>query len=104
MKVADLVENRAENLDKFNLEQLTIAINPNPAANQFNVVISNDETDNFLTEIYDVIGRRILTNEYDNSINSNFIINTSTWEEGIYFVVISTVSEKVVERVMISRN
>jgi len=66
---------------------VTISVNPNPA-NEFFDITTNDNFDNNTTiSVYDVTGRHIYMSE-ENQLKNTITINTSFWNDGLYFVIV----------------
>lgn len=71
-------------------------IYPNPNNGQFNIELNNDEA-TALVEVYDMMGKKIMT---QNNTNSNTLINIREQPKGIYLVKITVGNEVFNEKVI----
>jgi hypothetical protein len=78
--------------------QLTgLAIFPNPTTDQF--IVSLDNSDNTFVSVVSTTGAKMMD---ATSFSNKIVVNTNTWESGIYFVVVTnngqTATNKIVVR------
>jgi len=79
----------------------SLEVYPNPSKGIFNVIISNPGPGIASVEMYNLNGRKILTRQYNVSLNSNkFNLDLSGYPKGIYLLNVqingSTLSKKVI--------
>ena len=79
----------------------SLEVFPNPSKDIFNVIISNPDPGIASVAMYDLNGRKILTRQYNVSLNSNkFTLDLSGYSRGIYLLNVqvngSTLSKKVI--------
>ncbi len=70
----------------FELAQVDFNIYPNPSSKDLNISLSqNTDFDKFKMEVYDVLGKRVLTKTISNG---NTSINIQDWNTGVYLIKI----------------
>jgi len=79
-----IYDNKTTGITKFNTQNPTITIYPNPAQNNFTVEVSNSEKQTI--SIFDVNGKLVLT----QAINSKAIIDAGYLNAGVYNVSITS--------------
>lgn len=79
-------------LSLIDQENLGLSIFPNPTTNELNIILSGE----FNYEIVDARGRNVQS----GSGSQNVVLNTSSYENGVYFVTISNNKDIVVTRVV----
>ena len=97
MDSVDLIVDYAASINEAPIP-FTISINPNPASQYINVVLSNSETASL--KIYDVLGQQI----EKTSISGSKKINVSNFKNGIYFISIKAPNRKAVSRKVVIRH
>ena len=97
MDSVDLIVDYAASINE-ETNPFTISINPNPASQYINVVISNPETATL--KIYDVLGQQIKK----TSVSGSKKINVSNFKNGIYFISIKSPNRKAVSRKVVIRH
>ena len=70
------------------IEKATITLYPNPAKDQVTIAFSN-ATPETTVSIYDVTGRLMQTLQ-SNTPDGTWLVNTSTYQSGLYIVTVST--------------
>ena len=81
-------------------KQINLKINPNPATNQLNISFNEIQTQPFVIEITDNLGKKIFSNLYNNE--NNIIINTNTFSKGIYFLSVLSQELKQTQKIIIN--
>ena len=76
---------------------------PNPASDNINFQLNNNESGNITLKLFDIFGREIRT-IYDGYSDGNFNLNhhIENISSGMYFVVLSTATEKKAVRIVVS--
>ena len=97
MDSVDLIVDYAASINEESAP-FTISINPNPASQYINVVLSNSETATL--KIYDVLGQQIKK----TSVSGSKKINVSNFKNGIYFISIKSPNRKTVSRKVVIRH
>src|SRR5690606_5635164 len=75
-------------------EKFDIIIYPNPANNY--LTIDGNQIQNLSISLYDITGRILFTNTFDNKI----IIDISKFTSGIYFVEVGKKDSKLVQKII----
>jgi hypothetical protein len=89
-----LNDNKATNTSFNNSSRRKILnIAPNPNNGYFNISIENDENNKFIIEVYDMMGKKVLTK---NNVINSIRIDMSDEPKGIYFVKVLTNGANVV--------
>jgi hypothetical protein len=81
-----------------NFELKNIAIYPNPSTGLFTVSTGNRAIDK--VEVYDVMGKIILSLNNFSNANSQSILDMKNVSSGIYFVKISSENQNIVKRII----
>lgn len=92
---------RSGNLDN-DKEQIDIYSLPNPINNDRHIIYFTDEgkNSNYSIKVFDMNGRIVLEKEQINS--KQYLISTSSWEKGIYFLSVSNdIGEQVYNKKLI---
>jgi hypothetical protein len=70
-------------------DKLLISINPNPAKGLANVQVSSENNGNYMIEVYNLNGQKVISNKITlNNNTNNSRLNVSNLANGIYQVVI----------------
>ena len=85
-----------------NIAAQNIAVYPNPTQNQLNVQFSNPTEGKITIEMSDIFNRVVLHNE-QKYISSTVEINTTTLDNGLYFLHISNGSSDIVKQIVIQK-
>jgi hypothetical protein len=75
-------------------------IYPNPANNLLNIKFLQAYRNGMQIRVYNILGKIIYVSEFDQKIKS---INTSTFEQGLYFVELSDGKQTVVKKITVTR-
>lgn len=77
---------------ELNQSLVELKLYPNPTSSDLHVSLSEQVSGDYF--VSDLMGKRILTGE----LESNFTIETATWNQGIYFLNIGQHSFKFVKQ------
>jgi Secretion system C-terminal sorting domain len=77
-------------------------ISPNPASDELKLDIRNANTQHVNITIANTVGQIVHTSASNNNGDYTSRINTSAWQNGIYFITLQNGLDKVTSRVMIS--
>ncbi|MEZ4936415.1 MAG: T9SS type A sorting domain-containing protein [Crocinitomicaceae bacterium] len=86
-----------------NSEEVAIEVYPNPAQEEFNISYNFLNTSKIQMEIKNPLGQIIDQKSFDGA-EGIINVNSSKWENGIYFIKISTEEHEIVKRVVITQN
>ena len=75
-------------------DNITINLCPNPAKNYININVEINYAEKITIEIYNSIGARVFVSSENANINSQYKIDISGMEKGLYFVKIYSASSK----------
>ncbi len=79
-----------------------LIIKPNPASNTVSLVFNNDKNETFNISIVNSAGLQVY--EMKNINENNFIINTSTFEDGQYYIILMDSGGRTIkEKLLISK-
>ncbi|MDP2388416.1 MAG: T9SS type A sorting domain-containing protein [Bacteroidota bacterium] len=84
----------------------SVKVYPNPAANNVSVKLNMVQTETVSVNIYDITGKNVATvyaNELLNEGTHTLSVNTSTFDNGMYFVSITTNSTKQTVKLIINK-
>ncbi|MDB5282206.1 MAG: hypothetical protein JWO06_1281 [Bacteroidota bacterium] len=79
-----------------------LSVYPNPANNQLNIKLGLVEGP-LKVALYDITGRDILNQNFENSDHADLAINTANIPNGIYFIKLETANHSALRKVVISR-
>jgi subtilisin-like proprotein convertase family protein len=82
------------------LKDLTIYPNPNKGV--FNVNFPNYDDSEIKMSVYDLSGRKIIENQFNNIQNDSHTINISTVEAGVYLVVFTDGNNQITKRIIVN--
>ena len=77
------------------LKSNDVKIYPNPITDKININIANQDLRSVNIKLYNISGEIIMSDNYSNL--NNIIISTENLEEGIYFLSINNLVEKIVK-------
>jgi len=80
-----------------------IDIYPNPASNRLNLSFALTSEQDIKIDMFDISGRKVYSDELPNVNNNMHSIDISAFVEGMYFCVISTETEKITRKIIVSR-
>ena len=87
------------NAEKFELNNLTIA--PNPNSGNFNVQFNSTSNKDILINVYDISGREIFTRSYPNQTMFAQTIQLDNVQTGVYLVNIQDGNQKSVRKIIV---
>jgi len=65
-------------------------LSPNPNNGNFNISLKSSSTNNMLVSVYDMLGRKVYTKEFENNqVDFKQSVQLNKVQEGVYFVHIS---------------
>ena len=88
------------NAATIGLQDLTIYPNPNKGV--FNVTFPYYDKSEIKMSIYDIRGRKIIENQFNNIQNDSHTVNISTVEAGVYLAVFSDGNNQITKRIIIN--
>ena len=71
-------------LNEFDLDSFSVY--PNPNNGEFNVKLNSSSGNKINISVYDIRGRRVFDNIYNNSSNFNKVVNLNNGQSGIYIL------------------
>lgn len=77
------------------------SIYPNPNKGQFTVSLISSSTENVNITVYDIRGRKIYNNMFENSSNFNQSINLNNVQSGMYLVKVSDGLNQTTKRIIV---
>ena len=77
------------------------SIYPNPNKGQFNVVLNASTMESFKVSVFDVSGRNVYENEFENTTGLNQSINLQDVNSGIYLVKVSNGGKETIKKMII---
>lgn len=83
-----------------------VSIYPNPAANNVSVKLNLEQTETVSVNVYDITGKNISTVYSNESLNAGthtVSVNTSSFDNGMYFVTVTTNSTKQTTKLIINK-
>lgn len=85
------------------LDANNVSLYPNPALNNLNVTIENQNSKSAIIEIYDMLGKRVMTEKHNLSHGNNHVnLNISNLNTGIYNVNIITDQGAITKKLTIA--
>ena len=87
--------------DNSNLLE-NISVYPNPSSGIFNVKLNSFINSEIEISVYDILGREISQNSFNNISNFNEEIDISNASPGIYLMTISSERVKVTRRIIVN--
>ena len=88
-------------IDDFNLED-SFSVFPNPNHGEFTVKLNSNSGNNINISVYDIRGRRVFDNVYDNSSNFNEVVNLNNVQSGIYILKVSDGERSGTKKIIIN--
>jgi hypothetical protein len=79
-----------------------LTIYPNPNKGVFNVKLPYYDESEIKMSIYDIRGRKIIENQFNNIQNHSHTVNISTVETGVYLAVFSDGNNQITKRIVIN--
>lgn len=78
-----------------------VAIFPNPNKGQFTVTLNSSLSEKIMITVFDIRGRRIYDNTFENSSNFNQAINLNGVQSGMYLVKISDGQRQEIKKIIV---
>ena len=86
-------------VDEFGVGNFSIY--PNPNKGQFNVSLNSTLSDKISVTVYDIRGRVIYNNTFNNSSNFNQAINLNSVQSGMYLVKVSDGDKSATKKIIV---
>ncbi|MEZ4793122.1 MAG: zinc-dependent metalloprotease [Gelidibacter sp.] len=86
-------------VDEFGVGNFSIF--PNPNKGQFTVSLNSSSSENVMITVYDIRGRKIYDNTFENSSNFNQSINLNSVQSGMYLVKVSDGEKQATKRIIV---
>lgn len=80
------------------VDSIEIAVHPNPASGEFNLLFKGDKDQINSLSIYDILGKKV----YDSNIFQS-IIDLSDKQDGIYFLYCNLTSKTIIKKLVIQK-
>lgn len=88
-------------IPEFN-ELTNISIFPNPNSGEFTVKLNSNSGNNIKITVYDIRGRKVFNNTYNNSSNFNEVINLNNVQSGIYLLNVSDGIRSTTKKIIVN--
>jgi hypothetical protein len=82
---------------------LQVSIEPNPVQNNANIKVLLEGSQNITIQIYNLAGVLVWEETHNNQSSTYFVIKTTYWSNGLYFVKVSTPQQTATQKMLISR-
>ena len=86
-------------VDEFGVGNFSIY--PNPNKGQFMVSLNSSSNENVMITVYDIRGRKIYDNTFENSSNFNQSINLNAVQSGMYLVKVSDGDKQATRKIIV---
>jgi subtilisin-like proprotein convertase family protein len=86
---------------EFNISANDIIVYPNPSSGVFNLEINSLNSSDVEILIYDLLGRVVFENNYENSFNFNETIDLSSENSGVFLINVTIGNNQITKRVII---
>ncbi len=93
----------ANGIDEYLLGNF-VNIFPNPNNGSFNVSIDLTKTNDIDMVVYNIIGQEIVHRKILNSFGGTYNIDLSGEPDGMYFIKVSTATEKIIKKINVMKN
>ncbi len=101
-EVEDYTVNVLESIADYGNEFIDLVVFPNPSSGSFTLKFVTNVTTDFEVRVYDIRGRRVYTQGFENRINFNQTINLDSAQSGVYLMTVSSGSEQVTKRILVN--
>jgi hypothetical protein len=78
-----------------------LSIYPNPNNGEFNIGFNPKSGNDITIEVYDIRGRAIFTNVYNNTSRFEEVIRLNNAQSGVYLLTIADGSQKVTKKIIV---
>ena len=78
-----------------------LSIYPNPNNGEFNIGFNSKSGNDITIEVYDIRGRAIFTNVYNNTSRFEEVIRLNNAQSGVYLLTIADGSQKVTKKIIV---
>ncbi|MCK7589281.1 zinc-dependent metalloprotease [Subsaxibacter sp. CAU 1640] len=86
-------------VDEFGLDNFSIY--PNPNKGQFNISLNSGSNDNVKVTVYDMRGRKVYENAFENSSNFNQVVKMNNVQSGMYLVKVSDGQKQATKKIIV---
>lgn len=86
-------------VDEFGVGNFSIY--PNPNKGQFNISLNSSSNDNVNVTVYDIRGRKVYENAFENSSNFNQVVNLNNIQSGMYLVKVSEGEKQATKKIIV---
>lgn len=86
-------------VDEFGVGNFSIF--PNPNKGQFTVSLTSPSSENVLISVYDIRGRKIYDNKFENASSFNQTINLNSVQSGMYLVKVSNGQKQATRKIIV---
>lgn len=86
-------------VDEFGVGNFSIF--PNPNKGQFTVTLNSSSSEKVMITVYDIRGRKIYDNAFENSSNFNQRINLNSVQSGMYLVKVSEGDKQATRKIIV---
>lgn len=83
-------------------DQIHFTVYPNPNNGEFTVKLSSNSGNNIAINVYDIRGRRVFNNSYNNASNFNEDINLGNVQSGIYLLNVSDGIKSTTKKIIVN--
>lgn len=94
--------NQTFTLGEPNLQTIDFALYPNPNKGDFTIQFESDSINRVEIFVYDILGKKIYSNSFDNTLHFNQNIKLYDTSSGIYFVTIIDGNRRIVKKIIVN--
>ncbi|MBE9489500.1 MAG: T9SS type A sorting domain-containing protein [Bacteroidetes bacterium] len=88
-------------IDSFSLED-SFSVFPNPNNGEFTVKLNSNSGNDIRISVYDIRGRQVFDNSYNNAANFNEVINLGSVQSGLYILKITDGNKTGTKKIIIN--
>jgi len=77
------------------------AIFPNPNNGEFTVKLNSNSGNEISIDVYDIRGRRIFNNAYDNGSDFNQTVKLNNVQSGLYLVTVKDGNRNITKKIVV---
>ena len=90
--------------EKSQIELGDLSIYPNPASTEVNVSFTSPENSKYSIQVKSILGQSLYqSTKSGNGQISNIKLDASSWDAGIYFVIVNVENSSTVKKVIIQK-